>query len=136
MIAIVDSYAWIEFLTGARHEATVREALSTADLVLTPDIVLAEVARRLARDRIARDTIREKVDDIVTLSQVAPITTDVALGVSPADDALRLSARSRGLKVPGLSDAVILSTARVFKGRVLTGDPHFKGLIETTWLGP
>ncbi len=136
MIAIVDSYAWIEFIAGTQHEPRVREILSTADLLITPDIVLAEVARRLARDRLGSDKVREKVEDIATLSQVAPITTEVALGVSSADDVLRRGARSRGLKTPGLSDAVILSTARVFDGQVLTGDLHFKGLPETSWLGP
>lgn len=136
MIAIVDSYAWIEFLGGGRQEATVRQVLSESDLVLTPDIVLAEVARRLGRDQLSPDTVREKLDDIATLSQLASITTNVAIGVGSADEDLRHSAHSRGLRVPGLSDAVILSTARVYKGQVLTGDPHFKGLVETFWLGP
>ena len=48
MIAIVDSFAWIEFLAGTEHEEMVRGLLSTADVVVTPDLVLAEVARKLS----------------------------------------------------------------------------------------
>ncbi len=135
MIVIVDSFAWIEFLTGSVHEGRVREALSRADVVATPDLVLAEVARKLARSRVDQDVIRQKIRDISTLSEVVPITVDVAVGVFEAESELRRSARARRLDPPGLSDSVILSMARTLQGSVLTGDPHFKGLPETDWLG-
>ncbi|MGI0070654.1 MAG: PIN domain-containing protein [Thermoplasmata archaeon] len=132
---IVDSFAWIEFLAGSVHEERVRESLARADVVVTPDLVLAEVARKLARDGVDRVDIRRKVTDISTLSEVASITVEVALGVFEAETALRRSAKMRHLDPPGLSDSVILSMARTLKGSVLTGDPHFKGFPETEWLG-
>ncbi len=135
MIAIVDSFAWIEFLAGSEHEAKVRECLATADSVTTPDVVLAEVACKLCRDGIGQEIVRKKVADICTLSQVAPISFEIAMGVFEADLELRKKAKSRGLGNPGLSDAVVLSTARVLHGTILTGDPHFRGLSETAWLG-
>lgn len=135
MIAIVDSFAWIEFLAGSEHEDRVREILATAETVATPDTVLAEVARKLARDGVAGALVRRKVTDISTLSQVIPITIDVALGVFEADLELRKSAKTRRLGNPGLSDAIVLSTARVLHGTILTGDPHFRGFPETSWLG-
>ncbi len=135
MILIVDSFAWIEFLTGSLHEERIRELLATADVVVTPDLVLAEVARKLARDGVGAGLVRRKVEDVSTLSRVAPITVETAVGVFEADTALRQSARSRHLERPGLSDAVILSTARLLHGVVLTGDPHFEGFPETMWLG-
>jgi predicted nucleic acid-binding protein len=134
LILIVDSFAWIEFLTGSHHEQRIRELLATADVVVTPDLVLAEVARKLARDGVGIGLVRRRVEDVSTLSRVAPITAEIALGVFEADTDLRESARSRHLERPGLSDAVILSTARVLRGAVLTGDPHFEGFPETMWL--
>jgi predicted nucleic acid-binding protein len=134
LIVIVDSFAWIEFLIGSVHETRIRETLTTADVVVTPDLVLAEVARKLARDGVQPGMIRHKVEDVSTLSQVVPITVEIALGVFEADRDLRKSAKSRHLDTPGLSDAVILSTARSVEGKVLTGDPHFEGLPETMWL--
>ncbi len=135
MIAIVDSFAWIEFLAGSEKEGLVREILAGAEVVVTPDIVLAEVARKLSRDGVSRAVVRRKVADISTLSQVTPISLEVAVGVYEAELELRTNAKSRGLSNPGLSDAVILTTARILHGKVLTGDPHFRGLPETTWLG-
>jgi len=49
---------------------------------------------------------------------------------------LMSKARKEGLERPGLGDALILATARVTQSRLLTGDPHFRGLKETLWLGP
>jgi predicted nucleic acid-binding protein len=136
LIAVVDSLAWIEFLGGTAFEPEIREVLGGADVIVTPDLVLAEVARKLARDGISRSTSIHKLRDISTLSQVTPINLDVALGVAATDDELRKNAKTRRLQRPGLADGVILSMARVLKGKVLTGDGHFYGLPETIWLGP
>lgn len=135
MILIVDSFAWIEFLAGSPHGDRVHELLSTAEVVITPDLVLAEIARKLRRDGVASGTARRKIQDISTLSRVAPISVEVALGVFDADADLRDSARARRLGSPGISDAIILSMARAFDGSILTGDPHFHGFTETLWLG-
>jgi predicted nucleic acid-binding protein len=134
LIVIVDSFAWIEFLAGTSLEPAVRQELEAADVVVTPDLVLAEVAQKLARDGITRPIAVRKLGDISTLSQVTPISVEIALGVAEADGELRKSAKSRGLEQPGLTDAVILSTTRALEGRVLTGDPHFHTLPETIWL--
>lgn len=136
LIVIVDSFSWIEFLGGTPLEPAVRRELSAADVVATPDLVLAEVARKLARDGIPRPVVTRRLQDISTLSHVAPVSLEIALGVAGADDDLRASARSRRLERPGLADAVVLATARSLGGKVLTGDVHFHGLSETIWLGP
>ncbi|HZY69522.1 MAG TPA: PIN domain-containing protein [Thermoplasmata archaeon] len=135
MIAIVDSFAWIELLAGTEYEAKVREILGKSEVVATPDLVLAEVARKLGRDGVSSAIVRRKLVDISTLSQVTPISPEIAIGVFQADADLRSNAKSKGLNKPGLSDAIILSTARVLHGTVLTGDPHFQGFPETSWMG-
>src|SRR5579864_4498652 len=118
LILIVDSFAWIEFLGGTSLEPAVRAQLSDADVVVTPDLVLAEVARKLARDGVARPVALRKLGDISTLSQLTPIGVDIALGVAEAEDDLRRSAKTRGIDRPGLADAIILSTTRVLGGQV------------------
>ncbi len=62
---------------------------------------------------------------------------DIPLAEESAKASLELEkkARGEGLRKPGLGDAVILATARISRAYVLTGDPHFKGLPETLWLG-
>lgn len=103
--------------------------------MVTPDLVLAEVAWKLARDGIARPIAVRKLGDILTLSQVTPINLEVALGVAEAGEELRRGAKSRGMARPGFADAVILSTTRTLQGKVPTGDGHFLGLPDTLWLG-
>lgn len=132
---IVDSFAWIEFLGGTPLEEPVREALEDADAIVSPDIVLAEVAARLARDGLGRQAAAQRLRGIATLSQIVPISVEIAVGVQPASRDLVENARTWGLDRPGLADAIILSTGRVLAGKILTGDPHFRGLPETRWLG-
>ena len=132
---IVDSYAWIEFLGGSSRDDEIRSVLSRADFVMTPDIVLAEVARKLLRDGIAVGTAREKLAQVAAIGRPYPITVSVAIGAYEADRDPRANAKSRKLGLPGLTDALVLATARALSGGVLTGDPHFKGLPETIWIG-
>jgi len=134
LILIVDTYAWIEFLAGSPQTTTIQKQLGTADVVVTPDIVLAELCRKLERDGVEQNVLRRKVLDVATLSEVASISIDVALGVFAAGVDLRTHAKKRHLNQPGLSDEVILSFARVLGGKVLTGDRHFQGLPETVWV--
>ena len=75
---IVDSFAWIEFLGGTSLEPAIRRQLAAADMVATPDLVLAEVARKLARDGITRAIAGRKLRDISTLSDILPRTSSGA----------------------------------------------------------
>jgi predicted nucleic acid-binding protein len=131
---IVDSYAWIALFTETRGRRRVSREIEGAANVLTPDIVLAEVARKLARDGIDDEVVLSKLEEIATLSTIAPISSRVAVRVHSADVELRGRAKSSGLDSPGLTDAIILALARTESGKVLTGDPHFRGLPETNWL--
>jgi predicted nucleic acid-binding protein len=123
LIVIVDSFAWFEFLVGSVHERQIRKSLTTAGAVVTPDLVLAAVARKLSRDGVHPGVVRHTVEEFSTLSQVVATSVEIALGVFEADGNLRKNARSGYLDTPGLSDAVILSTARSLEGKVLTGGP-------------
>lgn len=77
-MAIVDSFAWIEFLAGTENEARVREILGKSEVVATPNLVLAEMARQLRRDGVSSAIVRQKLVDISTLSQATPISTEIA----------------------------------------------------------
>ncbi len=58
------------------------------------------------------------------------------LAEESARAALELVKRAldRGLRKPGLGDAIVLATVRICRASVLTCNPHFKGLPETLWL--
>jgi predicted nucleic acid-binding protein len=132
---IVDTYAWVELFSAGAGFAQVEEVLGADERCLTPDIVLAEVARKMERDGAELELIRSKLAVILETSTSIPVDARIALGVHRADQELRFRARARKLGDPGLSDAIILSSARVYDGKVLTGDRHFEGLPETEWIG-
>jgi predicted nucleic acid-binding protein len=133
---IVDSYAWIEFLSAGKRGAMVRENLESAESLLTPDIVLAEVARKYAREGTSPELVAGHLGAIVALSEIVEISIPVALRIAECDMDLRTRARQRKLEVPSFADSIVLGTAREFNARVMTGDKHFEGLPETVWVGP
>ena len=52
MKIVVDSYAWIEHFLGNEKGVKTDEILQDSDEVFTPDIVLAEIARKYTRESI------------------------------------------------------------------------------------
>jgi predicted nucleic acid-binding protein len=132
---IVDSYAWVEFLSGGDSGPKVRSQLESREALVTLDIVLAEVARVFGREGVLEEAIAGHLRSIAALSDVRPIDHEIALGVVRADRDLRRRARERGIGSPSFADSLILSCARQIEGRVLTADPHFEGLKETAWIG-
>ncbi|HEV2519325.1 MAG TPA: PIN domain-containing protein [Thermoplasmata archaeon] len=135
MTVIIDSDAWIEFFTAGQQGPKVKEVLGGGRPAVTPDLVLAEVCRKFDRDGLDRPTIESRLRVMRGLSGIAEISLAVALAVPQADKDLRATARAKRTNMPGLGDAIILATARARNGTVLTGDPHFKDIPETEWLG-
>ena len=102
---------------------------------MTPSIVLAELARKYVREREDVVAIRGWLATIVEATQIVEIGIDLAEESAKASLELTRKAREeRAKKLPGLGDAIILATARVWKAHLLTGDSHFKGLPETLWI--
>lgn len=135
MTLIIDSYAWIEFLTGGPQGPEVRRHFESEDLLITPDLVLAEVARKFARDGQSEALVQGHLRVITALSDIAAVTLEVALGTASADADLCSHARRRRLNSPSFADAVILACARSLDGRVLTADAHFRDLPSVEWIG-
>lgn len=135
MTLIVDTFAWIELFASSSLGRAVKKRLEAEDRLFTPDLVLAEVARKYARDEQPAETIDARLRSIESISEVIAIDRAAALQVHSADVDLTANARVSRLGKPGLTDAILLAFARSRDGRVLTGDPHFKSLTETAWLG-
>ncbi|MEM2768072.1 MAG: PIN domain-containing protein, partial [Candidatus Bathyarchaeia archaeon] len=49
---VVDSYAWIEIFIGSSQGEKAKEAILKAEEAYTPDIVLAEIARKYMREGV------------------------------------------------------------------------------------
>jgi predicted nucleic acid-binding protein len=131
---VVDSYAWIEIFLGSRKGREAADAIQEAELVLTPGVVLAEIARKYLREGLKENVIRSRLRTIAESTEVAQIDEEVAIASSKAYLEIEEKARKSKLDRPSLFDAIVLGTARVNGGKVITGDPHFRNLPETVWL--
>jgi predicted nucleic acid-binding protein len=122
---IIDSYAWLEYFMGTEAGKKVKEIIETdADEKLTPSICLAEIfAKILKTEDEQKAELRRAF--IKSTSAVIPLTEELAVEAAKADVAMKK-------KVPswGLADSIVLSTARNRKGKVVTGDLHFRALAE------
>jgi len=132
---VVDTYAWIELFIGSEKGRIVKEKLGSAEEVYTPDIVLAELAKKYAREGVELSVVEERLSKISEISRIIPIDKGIAIRAAEVDLELRDRARKAGLKEPSLVDAIILATARTLDANLITGDQHFKGESETIWLG-
>ena len=54
---IFDSYAWVEYFIGSKRGEVAKEYLEGGEII-TPDIVIAEVARKYVREGIDAREIR------------------------------------------------------------------------------
>ena len=132
---VVDSYAWIEVFLGSEKGRIAFNAIEESDQVVTPDVVLAEIARKYVREGIKDNLMRNRIRTIVESSQVFGIDEECAAASAKAYFEIEDNARKMKLRKPSLFDGIVLGTARVNESKVLTGDPHFKELPETIWLG-
>ncbi|MFQ6094764.1 MAG: PIN domain-containing protein [Candidatus Bathyarchaeia archaeon] len=130
MKIVVDTYAWIEIFLGSGKGNKAREILAEAREVYTPDIVLAEVARKYFRERVEPQVVLDRLKKITEASDVTSISVEVA--VESAKCFVELSERT---ETASLFDAMVLAVARVLEAKVVTGDKHFRNLPETLWIG-
>lgn len=135
MKIVIDSYAWIEIFSGSTKGEEARNSIAGADSVFTPDIVLAEVARKYSREGVGETTIRKRLTTILDTSESVCIDDTIAMQAAKSSIQLEEKAKKAKLSKPSLLDAIVLAIAKTNRAKVLTGDQHFKGLHETIWLG-
>jgi len=131
---VVDSYAWIEHFIGSKKGGKVDEILQNSDEIYTPGVVLAEVARKYAREGVEERIIHARLQQIEDASNVVGLDAELALEAAKCYLTMEAEAKKRKLTLPSLFDAVVLATGKSLDAKILTGDQHFKGLAETLWL--
>ena len=136
MKIVADAYAWIELFSGTRQGEFAKARMEEAESVITPDSVLAEVARKYLRAGVEEETARQRLSTMLEASEPAYVDDDSAIEAGMAYLELVRRAKDAGLGKPSVFDALVLAVARRNDAKVLTGDEHFEGLPETIWMGP
>lgn len=109
---VVDSSAWLEYLTGGAQAARFAAAIEDSKHLIVPVIVLYEVFKKVLRERGEQQALQ--VAGAMHAGKVVPV--DAAL----AFDAARYP-------LP-LADSLIYATAKRLGAIVWTQDDDFKGL--------
>jgi len=132
---VADAYAWIELFSGTLKGGLAKSEMEKAEAVITPDTVLAEIARKYLREGIREETTKRRLSTILEASEPAYVDDSTAIEAARAYVQLEKKARDGGIKKPSLFDALVLAVARKNDAKILTGDAHFENLPETIWLG-
>ena len=136
MRIVIDSYAWIEIFLGTKKGESAMNVIANAEIALTPEIVLAEIARKYMREGIGEKIIRERLERIAQSSELSGLDNTTAIESARTFLEIENQAKkAKSKRKPSLFDAVILATARMNDAKVVTGDEHFKGLEETLSIG-
>jgi predicted nucleic acid-binding protein len=115
-MTVIDTSAWIEWLTRSSAGQTVAQHLPERQARLVPTMVQLELARWLVRER--RDRTADEVIGLTHLCTIVPLSTKIALAAAEA-------CRDHSLAT---ADAIIFATARAYDADLLTCDRDFEGL--------
>jgi len=122
----MDSYAWLEYFMGTDSGKKVKGIIdSEAHEKLTPTICLAEIYSKILRTEDEKKAELRRAF-IKSRSGLVPLTEEVAVEAAKVDVTMK-----RKVQGWGLADSIVLSTTQNRDGKVVTGDPHFRGLTET-----
>jgi|SRR5208282_1809472 len=123
---IIDAYAWIEYFKASKMGETAKEYIESEHSV-TPTIVVAEISRKLRKDIALGNETREgrlrRLEFIRATSRIVELDFEIAIEAGGISEDLKVE-----MKGLGLADAIVLCTARSLKGKVVTGDEHFRHL--------
>ena len=119
---LVDTSAWIEWLTGSTVGRTLAAELPPRGDWLVPTIVQLELAKWLARE-IGED----KADEVIAFTQTCIVSDlDTVIALSAADLCTRHKLAT--------ADAIIYATALTRGADLLTCDRHFAALPDVRYI--
>jgi len=115
---VVDTSAWIEWLTGSALGKKLERQLPDKSECLVPTIVQLELSKWLVRE-VGED----QADQVIAYTQkcvVVPLDTGIALLAADLHRQHKLAT----------ADAIVYATARHLGADLLTCDAHFQGLPD------
>lgn len=118
---IVDAWAWIEYFIGSNYGLKVNDILEdpTAE-VYTCAITIAEVVSKTAREK---RNAEQAYDLLLSNSMIIKIDEENSKQAGLFHFKMRQTRKDFGI-----SDAFVLAAANKLEAKIITGDPHFKGL--------
>ena len=129
---IIDTYAWIEYFKASEMGKAAKEFIESEQSV-TPTIVVSEISRKLRKDiEVGNETIEgrlRRLEFIRATSRIVDLDFEIAVEAGGISEELKVEAKGWGL-----ADSIVLCIARSLKGKVVTGDEHFRHLNDVVFL--
>jgi predicted nucleic acid-binding protein len=129
---IIDTYAWIEYFKASEMGETAKEYIES-ERAITPTIVVSEISRKLQKDiGLGNETSEgrlRRLEFIRATSRIVDLDFETAVEAGEISEELKHQARGWGL-----ADSIILCIARSLKGKVVTGDEHFRQLDDVLFI--
>lgn len=119
---VVDTSAWIEWLTDSPHGKKLSSKFPTKEFCIVPTIVQLELSKWLTRE-----LGEERSDSVIAYTQkciVMPLDTDIALRAAECHRKYKLAT----------ADAIVYATAQHHRAQLMTFDAHFSKLPFVTYL--
>jgi predicted nucleic acid-binding protein len=129
---VIDAYAWIEYFKASECGAQARKYVESR-YSATPSIVISEISRKLQKEIELGNETQEgrlkRLEFVRAASQIVDLDFEIAAEAGKIDVETK-----KKVKGWGLADSIVLCTARNAKGKVVTGDEHFRGLDEVIFI--
>ena len=120
---VIDAYAWIEYFLGSEKGIRIREIIEASNNeIFTSVITIAEVVSITKRENKYNEDIYNIINNLSTVYLIDP---ELAKETGLFHAEIR-----KKIKDFGMTDCVVLLTARKLNAKILTGDAHFKDFKE------
>jgi predicted nucleic acid-binding protein len=123
LTVLIDSWAWIEYFRGSEKGKKVIPYLESDIEIVASALNIAEVYHSILKKK-GRRVARDQRDAILGRCRVVDVDVEIA---------------TRGAEIKlerkwGLADAIILATSERENAKMVTGDPHFKGMENVEFI--
>jgi predicted nucleic acid-binding protein len=129
---IIDTYAWIEYFKASEMGKAARVFVESEHSV-TPTIVVSEISRKLRKDIDLGNETGEgrlrRLEFIRSTSRIVDLDFEIAVEAGEISENLKVETKGWGL-----ADSIVYCTARSLKGKVITGDEHFRRLDDVIFV--
>lgn len=127
---VVDSYSWIDYLSGNIAGEKVKEYIENPDNEIITNILnIAEISSFFERENVKTDKREESFNVIISTSRIYNFDPEFSKEAGLLHGIIK-----RKINNFGLIDSFVLLTARKLNAKIITGDEHFKRMKEAVFI--
>lgn len=128
MIYIIDTYAWIEYFEGSSQGRVLKKLFENKNnKFITMECCIAELIGYCLKNNLNFENFYSIVE---SNSFIFVVLREHWVKAAK----IRFELRKK-IKHFGLIDSILVAKQQEFKAKIVSGDPHFKGLKDIVYIG-